>query len=399
MAFIKTLLLTSLKTLISSFIEAFSSYFYIILFCDMTILNPIKNEDVWKLLPWDIQIEILSRLSIKDLCELQSVCKDWQSIIESPRFHMLQINANLNQNAIIMHSMHKDRKSQIQTLNSNEIYEFDVPIVGLNYTTWILATSNGLVLMFVHKNKSNTQLLVFNPITKECIELPKLPKLPNSYSYLICDFFEHDLESSTYKIFLAWKSSVYIYNSSFQTWQSLAFISNLTSNRPFSCVTYKNNIYVATSTLEYKWVMVVYSPVHDAWNKFDTNIERKDDNGRLIIANDHLFYAQDDFNITIRNSTISIFEMKIEDKLLIPIIQISYPSKKPYYLWTSRPNYIFGFGNKITIMKYKKDVGITYDVCTHEQEEFRNNIAINCKYCDVLYPFKCTLVSPKRKQT
>ena len=25
-------------------------------------------------------------------------------------------------------------------------------------------------------------------------------------------------------------------------------------------------------------------------------------------------------------------------------------------------------------MAYNKDVGITYDVCTHEQKEFRNNI-------------------------
>ena len=35
---------------------------------------------------------------------------------------------------------------------------------------------------------------------------------------------------------------------------------------------------------------------------------------------------------------------------------------------------IFGFNNKITIMACKKDIGITYDVCTHEQKEFRHNI-------------------------
>ena len=61
--------------------------------------------------------------------------------------------------------------------------------------------------------------------------------------------------------------------------------------------------------------------------------------------------------------------------------------------------FIFGFNNKITIMGYKKDVGITYDVCTHEIKEFRNNIAKNCYYGNVIYPFKCTLVSPKCKQT
>ena len=90
----------------------------------------IKNKDVWELLPWDIQVDILSRLSTKDLLEVRSVCKDWQSIIESPRFHMFQINANPNQHVIIMHSTKHsgyNTKCQIQSLSSNEIYEFDVP--------------------------------------------------------------------------------------------------------------------------------------------------------------------------------------------------------------------------------------------------------------------------------
>ena len=119
---------------------------------------------------------------------------------------------------------------------------------------------------------------------------------------------------------------------------------------------------------------------------------------RLIIANGRLFYAQIDFNDTIDNHTISIFEIKIEDKLLIPIIQIINPLEKGYPN-VIRSNLIFGFGNEITITRYKKDVGLTYNVCTHEQKEFRNNIFGNCKYGGVIYRFKCTLVSPKPKQT
>ena len=189
----------------------------------------IKNKDVWELLPWNSQVDILNRLSTKDLCELQSVCKDWQSIIESPRFHVLQINANPNENAIIMHSMY-DYKYQIQLLSSNEIYEFDGSTVGSYNKSLILAASNGLVLVIVCKGKINCQLLVFNPITKECIELPKplnLHFFSNYYFNLLCNFFEHDLQSSTYKIFFAWNSSVCIYNSSSQIWQSLDSISNL----------------------------------------------------------------------------------------------------------------------------------------------------------------------------
>ena len=67
-------------------------------------------------------------------------------------------------------------------------------------------------------------------------------------------------------------------------------------------------------------MMVVYNPLHDTWNNFDIDIERDDSNQRLIIANSRLFYAQVDFNDTMQNHTISIFEMKIEDKLLILVI-------------------------------------------------------------------------------
>ena len=101
---------------------------------------------------------------------------------------MLQINANPNQNAIIMHSMYGHRTYQIQLLNSNEIYAFDIPMMDLHYKTLILVTSNGLVFVIVHKDVFKNQLLVFNLITKECIELPNSPYLWN-YSYLACDFF------------------------------------------------------------------------------------------------------------------------------------------------------------------------------------------------------------------
>ena len=360
----------------------------------------IKNKDVWELLPWDIQVDILSRLSTKDLLELQSVCKDWQSIIESPRFHMFQINANPNQQAICMHvsySTNHEKNFQIQSLSSNEIYKSDVPM-GLYGYTWLLATSNGLVLVLVYKDTNNNQLLVFNPMTKQCIELPELSNLPYGMRYLACDFFEHDLQSSTYKIFFSWKSNVYIYNSSSQTWQSLGSISNLVSHYSVSCVTYKNNIYVAIRTLDKKLMMVVYNPILDLWNNFDTNIKSNDD-GRLIIANDRLFYAQVNFNGTMWNYTISIFEIKIEDKLLIPIIQIIGPFDDctEHGFGPICAENIIGIGNKITIMRDNKS--ITYNVCTHEQE-VRNNIVNHWDiHCHVIHPFNYTLVSPKRRQT
>ena len=80
-----------------------------------------------------------------------------------------------------MNSIYKYRMNQIQLSNSNEIYEIDVSKYGVFYKTWILAASNGLVFVFVWKVITNNHFLVFIPITKECIELLRLPKLPNSH--------------------------------------------------------------------------------------------------------------------------------------------------------------------------------------------------------------------------
>ena len=55
--------------------------------------------------------------------------------------------------------------------------------------------------------------------------------------------------------------------------------------------------------------------------------------------------------------------------------------------------FIFGLGNKITIIRNINDVGITFDVFTNEQQEFRNNEFEDCDTI-VIYPFKHTLVSP-----
>ena len=385
-----------------------------------------KDKHIWELLPWNIQVDILSRLSTKDLCEFQSVCKDWQSIIKLPRFHMLQINANPNQDAIIIHSKYKQKKGHIQPLNSNKIYEFDIP--GLEHyfiKSLILDVSNGMVLVITRNSLKNDQLLVYNPTTKECIELPRLPKpFDWNFCYVISKIFEHDLQSSTYKIFFLFYLDGYIYQSSSHTWQSLNSLCNFRLNHQFnipsSCVTYKNNIYMISDIyirpILHKVELSVYDPINDAWNKLDLNIKIDGSNyfnydGKLIIANDSLFFV---IVCGVRPDTyILIFEMKIEDRLLIPIIKIIRPRQMQC---NSRMqcDLICGLDKKILIFGYMKDVNITYDVSTNEQEELkyddsRTYVCIRsgnhiCT-CDTttreggFYPFKYTLVSPKCKET
>ena len=73
--------------------------------------------------------------------------------------------------------------------------------------------------------------------------------------------------------------------------------------------------------------MVVYDPINDAWNRFDLGIEKYEVSyrERLITTNDCLFLAQI-CNVERYghiNKFILIFEIKIEDRSLIPIIKIT----------------------------------------------------------------------------
>ena len=216
----------------------------------------MKGKHVWGLLPWDIQVDILSRLSTKDLCNLEGVCKDWQLIIKSPRFHILQINANPNQDGLIVHSDEYQGECHIEPLSSNKIYKFDFSTnCGKILKSRILAVSNGLVLVRHVIDSKPHQFLVHNPITRQCIELPQLSLGSFNFWERNCDFFEHDLQSSSYKIFVVSHGGIYIYISSSSKWQAIDSFSNFKlnleskiSDQPQSCIMYKNNMYITFLT-------------------------------------------------------------------------------------------------------------------------------------------------------
>ena len=149
-----------------------------------------KGKHVWGLLPWNIQVDILNRLSTKKLCNLEGVCKDWQSIIKSPRFHMLQINANPNQDGLIVDLDTYQGECHIKPLGSNKIYKFDFSTnCGKILKSRILAVSNGLVLVKHFIDSEPHQFLVHNPITRQCIELPQFPPKSFIFTEQNCDFW------------------------------------------------------------------------------------------------------------------------------------------------------------------------------------------------------------------
>ena len=85
--------------------------------------------------------------------------------------------------------------------------------------------------------------------------------------------------------------------------------------------------------------------------------------------------------------------MKTEDRLMIPINKIIHSRVNRQCEIHLPCRFKIGLGDKIIIIGYIKDIGITYDVFTYEQEEFININMGNIYYYSI-HPFKYTLLSP-----
>ena len=159
---------------------------------------------------------------------------------------------------------------------------------------------------------------------------------------------------------------------------------------------YKNQLYVVYWTSKFELMMKVYNPINDIWIKFDQIIKQIGTHpmGRLIVILDCLFLVSFAFSFSfLLKNWISIFEVKTEDRLMIPIVNILQPIQMQWH-GVFLCEFIFNIRNKIIIVNHEKHISITYDVFTNKQEEFINNNICRFNF-NSIYPFKYTLVSPK----
>ena len=110
----------------------------------------------------------------KNCLKLKVFAKNWHSIIKSSQFHKFQINANLNQDDIMVHPFSMQKKTCHILLGFSKIYKFKISAMDSNYKRQgqILPISNCLV--FVNTLALGyfdyNYLLVYNPIAKQCIK-------------------------------------------------------------------------------------------------------------------------------------------------------------------------------------------------------------------------------------
>ncbi|KAI8567245.1 hypothetical protein RHMOL_Rhmol02G0106000 [Rhododendron molle] len=137
-------------------------------------------------LPPEILADILSRLSVKFLCQLKCVSPSWNSLISSPYFAKTHLKRNPPSQRIILVCDSEDLYS-VDFADENPAAEkLDFPSVQYSHKwQWVkvLGSCNGLLLVY---GQGHSQFLL-NPSTRE---RKKLPDYPSSFILdLICQPF------------------------------------------------------------------------------------------------------------------------------------------------------------------------------------------------------------------
>ncbi|OMO85417.1 hypothetical protein COLO4_21633 [Corchorus olitorius] len=139
-------------------------------------------------LPEEICIDILERLPVKSLYRFKAVCKPWKSLVSSPSFIDRQYDrsaANCSKLAVVEERCSKSKKKcsiLLHTLNSNPKSPVETTTIELptKYQGKCISSCwcRGLLLAEL-VNGSSFMLLLWNPSTNECKDVPK--PVPKSY--------------------------------------------------------------------------------------------------------------------------------------------------------------------------------------------------------------------------
>ncbi|KAI9196426.1 hypothetical protein LWI28_023826 [Acer negundo] len=121
----------------------------------------------------ELIVDILSRLPVKSLCRFRCVSKSWLALINNPRFVKMHLAQTHRRRLVV--SAESLYSVDIETISSNDdniaSVEIDFPRSKLNHevdSLLCIGSCNGLLCVLTEPN----DLVVFNPCTNECKQIP-----------------------------------------------------------------------------------------------------------------------------------------------------------------------------------------------------------------------------------
>ncbi|XP_041994184.1 putative F-box protein At3g16210 [Salvia splendens] len=128
------------------------------------------KQDLFVYLPSEIFIDILLRLTLKNISTSKCVCKPWLSLIESDAFLKSQLSKSTPALAVSIPTSDSNWFSIFKLEDEYKHEHKQDPIIKFDFpqASTIQGSANGLLLL---KNPFSNHLYVCNPITREYVDL------------------------------------------------------------------------------------------------------------------------------------------------------------------------------------------------------------------------------------
>nr|XP_016444560.1 PREDICTED: F-box/kelch-repeat protein At3g23880-like [Nicotiana tabacum] len=176
-------------------------------------------------LPKDVLVEILSKLPVKSLIHCTTVCKSWYSTITNPNFisvhHNTQIISNSNRQPLLFvrhynmfdrverYALHFDDEDENDSSDVDsfaEYLELKCPEKSRSEYLRIVGCCNGLICLSDDYDKYTDTVVLWNPIIRKHLKLPR-PNLGYNGRGSCIYGFGFDVAKNDYKVVRA------VYNS------------------------------------------------------------------------------------------------------------------------------------------------------------------------------------------
>lgn len=199
-----------------------------------TSIGPGDYQPPYSTLPFDLVIEVLSRLPVKSLMQLRCICKSWKSLISDSKFAKKQLHvamSNTHHHHLMLAFINRSDKfslkrcplSSVLAEGTTRAMPLEYPIKYKNRFDQMVGSCHGILCFKIHQG-----LLLWNPSLRK---FTKLPRLEKEYHLSYCFSFGYDNFSDSYKVVAVssynfsgvwpYKPRVRIYTLGVNSWKNI----------------------------------------------------------------------------------------------------------------------------------------------------------------------------------
>ncbi|XP_004486105.1 F-box/kelch-repeat protein At3g23880-like [Cicer arietinum] len=154
-------------------------------------------------LPFELIIEILSRLPVKFLIQLQCVCKSWKSLISDPKFAKMHLRMSTTRHLVVLTLTKPSRSLIVKTYPLSSLFteitatatQLAYPLNNDNQFEFIVGSCHGILCFAIDQSVA----LLWNPSIRKFTKLPSL-EYPCRLGCYTIYAFGYDHFSDTYKV-------------------------------------------------------------------------------------------------------------------------------------------------------------------------------------------------------